>query len=241
MNDMKILKITIAALLVLGVAALAGVGRPEAAGGASDTVQTGITVTGTGDSSRTPDRAQLMFGVQTHGATADATQTAHAAEVRRLIAALKAAGVAAKDLKTEQFDVSPRYDVDKVEKPEGYQANSSVSVTDQPLDRASRLSEVGVKAGADSVSGPGLSVADPDAGYDKALERAFADARDKAEVLAKAAGVSLGEVTSIVEGSQPSHMPMYATAELRTKDAPMPIEPGSEQVTAVVTVTFAIA
>lgn len=238
MNDMNILKITIAALLVLGVAALAGVGRPEAAGGAPDTVQSGITVTGTGDSSRTPDRAQLMFGVQTHGATAEATQATHAAEVKRLIAALKAAGVSAKDLKTEQFDVSPRYDVDKVAKPEGYQANSSVTVTDQPLDRASQLSDVGVKAGADSVSGPGLSTADPDAGYDKALERAFADARGKAQVLAKAAGVSLGEVTAVVEGSQPSVMP-YA-AELRTADAKMPIEPGSEQVTAVVTVTFAL-
>jgi uncharacterized protein YggE len=237
---MKILKITLAALLVLGVAALAGVGRPEAAGGASDTTPTGITVTGTGESRRTPDRAELMFGVQTHGATAEATQAAHAAEVKRLIAALKAAGVAAKDLKTEQFDVSPRYEVDKVDKPEGYQANSSVTVTDQPLERASQLSEAGVKAGADSVSGPGLSVADADAGYDKALERAFADARAKAEVLAKAAGVSLGEVTSIVEGSQPGPMPMYAAAELRAKDAQMPIEPGSEEVTAVVTVTFAL-
>jgi uncharacterized protein len=237
---MKTIRIAIAVLLVLAVAALAGVGRPEAAESASDDPRAGITVTGSGESRRIPDRAQIMFGVQTHGATADATQTAHAAEVKRLIAALKAAGVAAKDLKTEHFDVSPRYDVDKVDKPEGYQANSSVTVTDQPLDRASQLSDVGVKAGADSVSGPGLSTADPDAGYDKALERAFADARAKAEVLAKAADVSVGEVTSIVEGSQPSYMPMYATAELRAKDAQMPIEPGSEQVTAVVTVTFAL-
>lgn len=238
---MKTIRIAIAALLVLAVAALAGVGRPEAAESAAENPQAGITVTGTGESRRTPDRAQLMFGVQTQGARAETTQAAHAAEVKRLIAALKAAGIAAKDIKTERFDVSPRYDVDKVDKPEGYQANSSVTVTDQPLDRASQLSDVGVKAGADSVSGPGLSSADPDAGYDKALERAFADAHAKAEVLAKAAGVSLGEVTSIVEGSQPSYMPMYATAELRAKDAQMPIEPGSEQITAVVTVTFALS
>lgn len=231
------IKVAIAAFLVLAAAAVVGVGRPESAGGAAQDARQGITVTGSGRIRSTPDRATLTFGIQTRGATADATHAAHAAEVKRLIAALRAAGVAAKDIKTEQFDVSPRYDVDK---PEGYQANSSVTVNNQPLDRASRLSDVGVNAGADSVSGPGLFVADPDAGYDKALVRAFADAKAKAEVLAKATGVSLGEVTSIVEGSQPSYMPMYATAELRAKDAQMPIEPGSEQVTAVVTVTFAL-
>lgn len=234
---MKIVKITVAALLVLGLAALAGVGRPEAAGGAAPDKNGGITVTGNGEIRTTPDRASLTFGLQTHGATAAEVQAAHAAQVKRLIAALKAAGVAAKDLKTEQFDVSPRYDPDKVDAQRGYSANSSVSVSNQPLDRASRLGEVGIAAGADSVSGPSLSVADPDSGYDRALERAVADAREKAKVLATAAGVSLGEVTAIVEGSSPE--PYYA-AEMRTLDAKMPIEPGSEQVTATVTVTFAL-
>lgn len=238
---MKTIQIAIAALLVLAVAALVGVGRPEAAKSASDDPRAGITVTGNGKASRTPDRAGLTFGVQTHGATAASTQAAHAAKVKRLIAALKDADVADKDVKTDQFDVSPRYDVDKVPKPNGYAAYSSVSVSNQLLDRASRLSEVGVNAGADNVSGPNLSSADPNAGYDRALKRAVADARGKAEVLAEAAGVSLGPVTAIVEGSQPSHMPMYGAAELRTRDAQMPIEPGSDQVTAVVTVTFALS
>jgi uncharacterized protein len=234
---MKIARIAIAALLVLAVAALAGVGRPEAAGGAGDEAPNGITVTGTGDTRATPDRAHLTFGVQSQGATAEQALAANSADVRRLIQALKAAGVAAKDLKTEHFDVSPRYDVDKVTESRGYSANSMVSVSNQPLERARNLSDVGVKAGADTVSGPSLSVADRDAEYRRALERAFADARAKAEALAAAAGVSLGEVTAIVEGSQPQ--PFYATAE-RTLDAKTPIEPGSEEVTAVVTVTFAL-
>lgn len=234
---MKILKVTVAALLVLGIAALAGVGRPESAGGAAPDTKPGITVTGTGEAQTTPDRASLTFGIQTRGATAAEVHATHAAQVKRLLTALKGAGVSAKDLKTEQFDVSPRYDPDKVDTPRGYSANSSVSVSNQPLDRASRLSEVGVAAGADSVSGPGLSVADPDAGYHRALESAVADAREKAKVLADAASVSLGEVTAIVEGSQPE---VYYARELRAPDAKMPIEPGSEQVTATVTVTFAV-
>ena len=233
---MKILKITVAALLVLGAAALAGVGRPEAAGGAADDAGQGITVTGTGEIRATPDRAALSFSIRNDAATAKEALAANSAAVRRLIAALKGEGVEAKDLKTEQFDVSPRYDPDKVEEARGYSASSMLTVSNQSLERAGRLSDIGVSAGADTVSGPSLSVADREAEYRAALKRAFADAHAKAEALADASGVSLGGVTSIVEGSQPE--PYYAMDAQRL--AKTPIEPGSEQVTAVVTVTFAL-
>jgi uncharacterized protein len=235
---MKIIRITIAALLVLAVAALAGVGRPEAAGGASEDAKEGITVTGSGDVNSTPDRADLSFSVQSEGSTAAQALAANSADAQRLIDALKEAGVQAKDLKTEHLDVSPRYDPE-VPESRRYSASSSVSVRSQPLDRAARLSDIAVRAGADTVSGPSLSVADRDAQYRRALERAFDDARAKAETLAAAAGVSLGEVTAIVEGGQPHDFPVYATAE-RALDAKTPIEPGSEEIAASVTVTFAI-
>jgi uncharacterized protein YggE len=236
---MKVIKITAAALLVLAAAALAGVGVPESAGGASGDPAQGITVTGEGKAEATPDRATMSFGVQSEGASAHDALEKNKAVVGQLIAALKAAGVEAKDLKTEHFDVSPRWDVDKAQEQRGHQASASVTVTNQPLDRARRLSDVGVRAGADTVSGPGLSVADPKGDYRAALKRAFADAREKAEVLASAAGVSLGEVTAIVEGGGAHPQPYYATAE-RALDAKMPIEPGTEEIAAVVTVTFAI-
>jgi uncharacterized protein YggE len=236
---MKIIRITIAALLVLAVAALAGVGRPEAAGGASEDAKEGITVTGSGDVNSTPDRADLSFSVQSEGSTAAQALAANSADAQRLIDALKEAGVQAKDLKTEQLDVSPRYDAEKVPESRRYSASSSVSVRSQPLDRAARLSDIAVRAGADTVSGPSLSVADRDAQYRRALQRAFEDARAKAETLAAAAGVSLGEVTAIVEGGQSHDFPVYATAE-RALDAKTPIEPGSEEIAASVTVTFAI-
>jgi uncharacterized protein len=235
---MKILKITVAALLVLAVAALAGVGRPEAAGGASDGAREGITVTGTGDVRSTPDRAGLSFGVHADGSTAAEALAATSAELRRLIAALKEAGVAAKDLKTDHLGVYPRYDDGK--EANGYAADASVTVSNQGLERASRLSDVAVAAGADTVSGPSLSVGERDAQYRRALERAFADARAKAEALAAAAGVSLGDVTAIVEGGQPDR-PVWATADRLALESKTPIEPGSEQITAAVTVTFALA
>jgi uncharacterized protein len=234
---MKVVKIALAALLVLAVAALAGAGRPEAAGGASDDAREGITVTGTGEARATPDRADLSFGVQTDGATAAKALADNSAATQRLIDALKEAGVEAKDLKTEHLDVSPRY-TEKPGEQRGNSAHSMVSVSNQPLDRAARLADVGVGAGADTVSGPSLSVADRDAQYRQALERAVEDARAKAEVLAAAAGVSLGEVTAIVEGEQHGG-PIYAM-ESATRTAKTPIEPGSEQVSASVTVTFAL-
>ena len=237
---MKILKITAAALLVLAVAALAGVGVPETAGGASGDPADGITVTGEGKAQVTPDRTGMSFGVQSEGTTAEQALAANSAAVKSLVAALKAAGVAAKDLKTEHFDVSPRWDADKVTEQRGYQANASVTVSDQPLERASRLGEIGVKAGADTVSGPGLTVADPKGAYQGALKRAFADARAKAEVLASAAGVSLGEVTAIVEGGQGQPPQPWIASETRAMDAKMPIEAGSQEIPATVTVTFAI-
>jgi uncharacterized protein len=235
---MKVVKIALAALLVLAVAALIGVGQPEPAGGASDDARDGITVTGTGEVRATPDRADLSFGVQTEGATAAKALAANSAATERLIRALKDAGVDPKDLKTEHLDVSPRYDSEKVPEARGYSASSMLSVRNQPLDRASRLADIGVGAGADTVSGPSLSVADRDAQYRRALERAFDDARAKAETLAAAAGVSLGEVTAIAEGQQYDG-PVWAM-EARTADAKTPIEPGSEQVAASVTVTFAL-
>ena len=234
---MKILKITVAALLVLGVAALAGVGRPEAAGGAADDARQGITVTGTGETRATPDRASLSLSVQSHGASAKEALAANSAAMRRLIAAMKGAGVDAKDLKTEQFDVSPRYDPGKIDEIRGYTASAMLTVSNQSLERASGLSDTAVSAGAETVSGPMLSTENREAEYRGALKRAFADARAKAEALAAAAGVSVGEVTSITEGSDTE--PYYATA-VRMPDAKAPIEPGSEQITAAVTVTFAL-
>jgi len=235
---MKLLQITVGTLLVLGVAALAGVGRPEAAGGAAEEAHGGITVTGTGEIRATPDRASLLsFSIRSDAATAKEALAANSAAVRRLIAALKGAGVEAKDLKTEQFDVSPRYDPDEVEEARGYSASSMLTVGNQSLERAGRLGDIGVSAGADTVSGPALAAADREAEYRAALKRAFADARAKAQALAEASGASLGDVTSIVEGSLPEG---YYAQPMRALDARMPIEPGSEQVTAAVTVTFAL-
>jgi uncharacterized protein len=235
---MKIIKITIAAGLVLAAAALAGIGRPEPADGAGEGARPVITVTGTGDVRHSvPDRADLTFSVHSDGTTAAAALAANSADLRSLTAALKGAGVESSDLRTEHLGVSPRYDDGDVGT-NGYSADAYLNVTDQGLARAGRLIDVGVSAGADSVSGPALSIEDREAQYRQALKLAVDDARAKAETLAAAAGVALGRITAMVEGA---HYGGPVVAEREALDAKTPIEPGTQEITAVVTVTFAIS
>ena len=125
--------IRIAALVVVGAAvvAFAGVGRPDLAGGASEP-SGGITVTGTGTVQSVPDQAQFSLGVQTDGPTAREALAANSERMRRVLAALFAAGVAKGDVQTQDVSVSKSYPGN------GYSADNSVSVTDPPA-RESRL------------------------------------------------------------------------------------------------------
>ena len=102
--------------------------------------------------------------------------------------------------------------------------------------RAGALIDAAAGAGANQISGPGLSSSDAERLYQKALADAVADAREHAEVLAKAAGRSLGEITTMVEsGATP--VPLYrAAADAAVSSTP--IEPGQQETTATVSVTF---
>jgi uncharacterized protein YggE len=108
---MRILGIAIAAMLVLAAAALAGIGRPEAAGGAAaEEPRNGITVIGTGEVEAVPDEAEFSLGITTDGASAREALAANSARMHRLIAALKAAGVADRDIETQNVSVGPSYE-----------------------------------------------------------------------------------------------------------------------------------
>jgi uncharacterized protein len=235
---MKIIQITLAALLVLAVAAFAGIGLPDTAGGAADEPKDGITVTGTGQVSGVPDEAEFSLGVTTKGQTARDALTANSAQMRRLIEALKTAGVAERDIKTQDVSVGPAYDGSG--KVGGFSARNSVSVHIRNLNRAGAILDAASRAGANEVYGPSLSRSDREDLEARALKDAVANARERAETLADAAGVSLGDVKAISEQSYPDG-PVYAMAERAAGDSSVPIERGREKITAVVTVNFAIS
>jgi hypothetical protein len=157
--------------------------------------------------------------------------------MRRVIAAVKAAGVAKSDIKTQDVSVSADYaDEGRIE---GYSARNSVLVTIRNLSKAGPILDAASNAGANEVYGPTLSRSDEDELQAKALRGAVENARKKAEALADAAGVQLGRVTSITEGFAGGPQPYYA-AEARLAKTDAPIEPGTQDSQATVTVTFAI-
>jgi uncharacterized protein len=234
---MKTIHIAIAALLVFGVAALAGIGRPEPAGGASDEPKDGITVTATGHVRAVPDEAEFSLGITTKGQTAREALAANSARMRELIEALKGVGVADRDMQTQDVSVGANYEADGKEG--GYSARNSLSVRITELDRAGAILDVASRAGANEVYGPSLTRSDREGLETRALKDAVANARKRAEALAEATGVSLGDVTAISEQSQPDG-PVWAMAERAAADSKVPIEPGREEITASVTVTFAI-
>lgn len=235
---MRIIRIAAAALVVLAVAALAGIGLPESAGGASEDAREGITVTGVGHVDAVPDEAEFSLGITTKGQTARAALTANSSRMQRLIAALKAAGVNERDIKTQDVSVGPNYD-GGAEKTDGYSATNSVSVRIRELDRAGVVLEAASQAGANQVYGPALTREDREGLEQKALERAVANARKRAQTLAEAAGVDVGRVTAIAESAQPGVF-YEGRAAVDTASAEVPIEKGTEEIQATVTVTFAI-
>jgi len=235
---MKPLRILIAAALVLTAVALAGVGQPAPARGqGADGPARSITSSGIGSVTTVPDRAHFSFGVQAQSRTASQALEAADSQLRRVVAALRDAGVAQADIQTEQISLSPRTSEDG-EAIVGYNAVSSVSVRVRNLDRAGPVVDAAVAAGANQVYGPSLTRSDQAAVYRSALKAAYADARAKAQALAEAAGVTLGAMTSTVEGGGSIPMPLAAG---RAEDAKATIEPGTQEIQASVSVTFAVS
>jgi hypothetical protein len=226
-------RLLLAVPALLAVVALAGaVGPPDAARAEEPgpTVDT-VTVSGVGSVMVAPDEAELSFGVETRGPTAKAALAANGAAMRKVIAALRDAG--ARDLATQYVSVWPvSRDDGRIE---GYSASNSVSATIE-VERAGDLIDAAADAGANQVSGPGMSRSDSERIYRQALSDAIADARARAEVLAKAAGRSLGDITSISEGGAPP-VP-YAERAALDSAASTPIVPGRQETSAVISVTF---
>ena len=192
------------------------------------------TVLGAGSANVTPDRASFAFGTVSQAQTANAALAASSQAVARVIAALKRAGVAQADIQTSDVSLSPRMN-DNGNDIVGYTASNTVTATIRKLGDAGDVVDAAVGAGANQVSGPNLLASDQDAAYRSALKAAVAQARTKAETLASASSSTLGKITAIVEGGGGA-VPL----PLGAKDSAVPIEPGTQEIEATVTVTFAI-
>ncbi|HEX3453367.1 MAG TPA: SIMPL domain-containing protein, partial [Gaiellaceae bacterium] len=187
---MKLLRLALLCAAIAAVVAFVGVGLPARGGSAVDPART-ITVSGTGTVSAVPTQAGFDFGVSTRAKTAQQALADDSAQMRKLIAALEAAGVPAASLQTSSVSLEPVTSGDD-SAIVGYSASNTVSATVAQLSKAGAVVDAAVAAGANQVDGPNLTVADQRAQYDQALKAAVADARAKAQVLAAAGGLQVG-------------------------------------------------
>jgi uncharacterized protein len=220
--------------VLLAAAAIAGVAQPHLGRSATPSAGTTITVTGNGTVDATPDRASFDFGVTTNGATAAQALSRNSSEARTIVAALRNAGVADSDIQTTQVSLWPQTS-SSGNRITGYQASNSVHVL-AGLGKSGALVDAAVRAGANNVGGPDLDTADKAALYDEALKQAIADAKGKAQAIAAGAGLTLGSLVKVTEGGGAAPMPLFA--QDRAMAASVPIQAGTQQIQATVTVTY---
>jgi hypothetical protein len=192
-----------------------------------------ITVNGTGIVTTVPNQAEFSFGVST---TAKTAQTA--AEMNRVIAALKGQGLTAAELQTAEISLTPNTNQNGTAVV-NFSASNSVNATTDDVARSGGIVDAAVRAGANLVSGPSLTPSDQLVLQRRALAAAMADAHARAEAIAHAAGVSVGAVQNVTE--QSSSTPPVLPEAARAASPSTPVEAGTVQTEEDITVTYAIA
>ena len=202
-----------------------------------------ITVTGTGTVEAVPDIATLSIGVTTQGETAAEALSANSAALDAVMARLTAAGIEARDMQTSNLSLNPNwtgYDSSSVSGPTiaGYVASNMLTIRVRALDGLGAVLDAAVADGANTLNGLTFGLADPEPVLNAARQEAVADARARAELLATAAGVKLGRVLSISEGSAPvDPVPMFRA---EASAAPVPVAGGELGLSANVTIFYQI-
>lgn len=182
-----------------------------------------------------PDMATVSLGVQVQAATAAQAMAADARRMTAVLAALKAAGIAEKDIQTSGLSLSAQYAYDQGQTPRltGYQAANQVTVLVRDLARLGPAVDAVVGAGANQVNGISFGLADPTAAENAAREAAVKALADKAALYARATGYRVARLVSLSEGggyAPPAPVPMLRMVKAMAPAAPTPVESGELEV-----------
>jgi uncharacterized protein YggE len=208
-------------------------GKSAPAAVTPNTQQMGVWVTGQGRVSVTPDIAVAMLGVEARADTVSEAMNLASAAMDRVLAALREGGVAEEDIQTFHFSIHQVREwvwrnATGEEKVTGYLVSNMVHATIRALDEVGVIIAAVVEAGGDLIRIHGISftVEDPTPYHYEAREKAFADAKAKAEQLARLAGVTLGKATYISEGMVHfPPMPVWPQAAFMVGPAAVPPPP----------------
>ncbi len=232
--------------LLVGAALMPALGpRPARAVDGSTTPEHTISVSGVGKVTVVPDVADVRLGVLVQRPKARDAQAVAAEQMTKVIAALRKAGIAERDIQTANLSLQPVYDYStngSAPRIVGYQFANSVTGTVRDLAKLSDAIDGALAAGANTLEGVTFRVDDPAKAEEQARAAAMAAAKAKGDALAKAAGISIVGVASISETSSPTPGPIYFAGEAmadRSK-ASTPVLAGTSDVTVTVSVVYLI-
>ncbi|CAN5290398.1 SIMPL domain-containing protein [soil metagenome] len=234
-----------ASVAIVGALMASAAALPAYAADDSAFRATTLNLSASGESKVAPDLATITLGVQTDGATAAGAMGANAAQMTKVIAALKKAGIAERDIQTSNLSVNPQYVYVENNPPKltGYQASNQVTVQVRDLAKLGQTVDATVNAGATNVGGISFGLQDPVAAENQARVDAVKALQAKADLYARATGYKIVRLVSLGEGGgytpQPP-MPMYAMAKMERADS-SPVSAGELKVRVDVSATYELA
>ena len=231
--------LALALALPMGAASAAEPAAPAAA-------PANITIGGTGIAYVAPDTAEITVGVVTEEADAARTHAENAAQTARVHNAVRALGVADRDIQTVHYDFSQRYDMRDSSRNEviGYTAQNSVVITVRNLNNVGKIIDAALANGANRIDSLNFTASDTSAAKNEALTDAVRSAKEKAQAVANALGVRLVRIANVYADTQAdmpryeNYMPMMMAKGASA--AATPIAPGELSVAATANVTYVI-
>lgn len=200
-----------------------------------------ISVSAQGSTRVTPDRATIQIGVQTRGATAAAASAENARVAQRVVAAIRAIGIGSEQISTVNYSVNPEYRHIENRSPEitGYTVHNTVVVDVRQIEQVGRVIDASLGAGANMINSLDFYASNTEEARRAALAAAVAKARLDADVIARAAGGTLGGLAEASVGAYMIPMRRENLQMMRGDVAmaapPTPVEPGSELLSVQIT------
>ncbi len=231
------------ALLLAAAAPMTTSAQQIAPATASAAQGTMLHVSASGQSTRAPDFATVSAGVVTQASAADAAMRENATRMTQVLAALRSAGIAERDIRTSSVTLSPQYRYEQNQPPviTGYQASNTVSVKLRELPRLGSVLDALIAHGANQINGPSFGIEHPDAAYDEARRAAVKAAMEQAKTYADALGTKVRRIVSIQEGSTSDDAPVPRRRMLGVASAaaaPTPIAGGETTLSVHIEVAF---
>ena len=200
-----------------------------------------LSVSASAEATRVPDVASLSTGVVTQAADANAALKANSAQMNKVVAAIRAAGIAERDIQTSGINLSPQYRYTENEAPKivGYQASNTVSLKVRDITKLGRVLDSLAAQGANQINGPSFEIDQPEPVYDEARLAALKKAQARAETYAKALGLRVRRIASISESNGGGFRPMPMMAMARGKaEMDTAVAPGETTLSVSLDVVF---